>query len=80
MISVSDLPVNYIWDFMAPSDLGVYDVMLLDGNGNLISKVTITVGAPKALEGDISLSKNEVKLGEPMSVTMKGFQVGLQAR
>lgn len=76
MISVSDLPVNYIWDFMAPSDLGVYDVMLLDGNGNLISKVTITIGAPKALEGDISLSKNEVKLGEPMSVTIKGLTDG----
>ena len=71
--AVIDLPANNVWEFEAPTSLGTYEVRLLDGDEKLIASAGITVGAPKAQPGDIKISKAEVKLNEPMSVTVKGL-------
>ena len=73
---VSDLPVGNVWKFTAPSSFGKYEVRLLDFDCNLIAKASFTVGGTKAKEGDIKLSKAEVKLSEPMSVTVNGLTKG----
>lgn len=70
---VANLPSSNIWEYNAPTDLGTYEMALLDINMNLISKVEFTVAAPKAKDGDIKISKTEVKINEPMSVTVKGL-------
>jgi hypothetical protein len=51
-------------------------MLLLDLESNLIDKKEFTVGVPAAKSGDIALSKTEVKLNEPMSVTIKGLTNG----
>ncbi len=70
---VSDLPAGNVFEFSAPYYLGSYEVFLLDWDGNVYDRKELTVGAPKAKAGDITLSKSEVKLNEPMSVTVKGL-------
>lgn len=70
---VSDLPANNVWEFEAPTDLGKYEVRLMDADGNFIAMASFTVGAPKAKTGDITISKTEAKLNEPMSVTVNGL-------
>jgi len=70
---VSSLPANNICEFNAPTELGNYEIWLKDGDGNLMTRAPFSVVAPKAKPGDITVSKNEVKLSEPMSVTVKGL-------
>jgi len=72
-VYISDLPANNIYSFNAPNDLGTYEVLLVDNDYNVIASKTFTVGSPKAQADDIKLSKSEVKLNEPMSVTFKGL-------
>lgn len=72
-IYISDLPSDNVWEFEAPIALGSYELMLLDYEYNVINKVAFTVGSPKAQPGDITLSKAEAKLLEPMAVTVKGL-------
>lgn len=67
------LPANNVCEFDAPWELGTYEVALLDGDMNFIASATFNVGAQKAKEGDIKISKNEVLLNEPMSVTVNGL-------
>lgn len=67
------LPANNVCEFDAPSELGTYEVALLDGYNNYIASATFKVGVPKAKEGDIKISKPEVKINEPMSVTINGL-------
>lgn len=75
-VYVSDLPSSNVYEFTAPSNLGTYEVFLMDLNYNVLDKKEFTVGAQKAMPGDILLSKAEVKLNEPMSVTVKGLTDG----
>ena len=70
---VSNLPASNVWEYNAPTDLGTYEMALLDIDMNLISKVEFTVAAPKAKDGDIKVSKTEVKINEPMSITVNGL-------
>ncbi len=70
---VSDLPANNVWEFEAPDKLGKYEVRLMDADDNFIAAAPFNVGAPKANPGDITISKAEAKLNEPMSVTVKGL-------
>lgn len=70
---VSDLPADNIWEFSAPTALGEYVLYLFDNEENVLDQKAFTVGAPKAQPGDITLSKTEAKLNEPMSVTIKGL-------
>lgn len=70
---VYDLPTGNVYEFSAPYNLGTFEIFLLDWDGNVYDKKEFTVGAPKAKAGDITLSKSEVKLNEPMSVTVKGL-------
>lgn len=70
---VADLPLSNVWEFTAPSNLGDFEVRLLDYDGNLIAAATFSVGAPKANPGDITISKTEAKLNEPISVTINGL-------
>lgn len=72
-MAVADLPANNIWKFEAPNQLGNYEIRLKDGDGNIIARASFSVGAPKAKPGDITVSKSEVKISEPMSVTVKGL-------
>ncbi|NLN47796.1 MAG: hypothetical protein GX154_01580 [Clostridiales bacterium] len=67
------LPANNVCEFNAPSELGTFEVALLDGYNNYIASTTFKVGVPKAKEGDIKISKSQVKLNEPMSVTINGL-------
>ena len=67
------LPANNVCEFDAPRELGTYEVALLDGDMNHIASATFKVVVPRAKEGDIKISKPEVKLNEPMSVTIKGL-------
>ncbi|MDD3705941.1 MAG: hypothetical protein PHC45_07760, partial [Clostridiaceae bacterium] len=70
---VDNLPANNICKFNAPTELGNYEIWLKDGDGNLMTRAPFSVVAPKAKPGDITISKSEVKLSEPMSVTVKGL-------
>ncbi|MCQ1529192.1 S-layer homology domain-containing protein [Lutispora saccharofermentans] len=70
---VINLPESNVWEFNAPTSLGTYEIALIGGDENIIDKVEFTVGAPKAKAGDIKLPKTEVKLNEPMSVTINGL-------
>ncbi len=70
---VDNLPASNICVFNAPAELGNYEIRLKDGDGNFMTKASFSVGAPKAKPGDITISKSEVKLNEPMSVTVKGL-------
>lgn len=70
---LSDLPANNVLEFSAPANLGKYELRLMDGDDNLIATASFSVGAPKANKTDIVLSKSEVKLNEPMSVTINGL-------
>ena len=70
---VDMLPANGTCVFNAPTELGNYEIWLKDGDSNLMARAPFSVGAPKAKPGDIAISKNEVKLSEPMSVTVKGL-------
>ena len=72
-IYVYDLPEDNIYEFRAPNDLGTYEIFLLNWDGSVFNKKEFTVGAQKAKAGDITLSKSEVKLGEPITVTVKGL-------
>ena len=72
-IAVCDLPSNNVWEFDAPDDLGKYELRLMDPDYNLIAKASFSVIAPTAKAGDIKLSKTEVKLNEPMSVSINGL-------
>ena len=72
-VYIIDLPSDNVWEFEAPITLGSYELLLLDYENNLISKAAFTVGSPKAQPGDITLSKAEAKLLEPLSVTVKGL-------
>ena len=71
-----DLPLNNVWKFKAPSKYGNYEVRVFDYDDNLIAKASFSVVGTKAKEGDITLSKNEVLLREPMSVTVNGLTEG----
>lgn len=75
-VYVSDLPTDNVYEFTAPYNIGTYEIFLMDLNYNVIDKKEFFVGAPKAQPGDITLSKTEVKLNEPMSVTVKGLTDG----
>lgn len=68
-----ELPSSNIFDFETPNKVGKYEVRLLDYNYNLFAKASFTVVAPMAGSEDITLSKTELKLYEPMSVTVKGL-------
>jgi len=70
---VYDLPVGNVYEFSVPYNLGSYEVFLIDWDGIVHDKKEFTVVAPKAKAGDITISKSEVKLYEPMSVTVKGL-------
>lgn len=72
-VYISDLPSDNVYEFVSPNYLGAFEMMLLDSENKLIASKEFTVGAPKAQAGDITLSKSEVKLNEPMSVTVKGL-------
>lgn len=69
----NELPSNNIFEFEAPNKVGKYEIRLLDDNYNLFAKTSFVVVAPMAASGDITLSKTELKLYEPMSVTIKGL-------
>lgn len=71
--AVSDLPANYVWEFTAPTNLGKYEVRLMNSDDELIAKASYSVGSTTAKAGDIKLSKSEVKINEPMSVTVNGL-------
>jgi hypothetical protein len=70
---VDSLPASNICEFNAPTELGNYEIWLKDGDGNLMARASFSVGAPKAQPGDITVSKSEVKISEPMSVTVNGL-------
>lgn len=72
-----DLPLNNVWTFRVPSQYGKYEVRLLDYyTSELIASASFSVVGSKAKEGDITVSKNEVLLREPMSVTVNGLTEG----
>jgi hypothetical protein len=70
---VADLPANNVWIFEAPNYYGEYEVRLLDADYNLLSSAAFSVVAPQAGSSDITISKTEVRLREPMSVTVNGL-------
>lgn len=72
-VYVSDIPASNIYGYNVPTSLGTYVVYLMDNAGNVLASTTFTVGSPKAKTGDIALSKSDVKLNEPMSVTVEGL-------
>lgn len=76
-VYVSDLPANNVYEFDAPYGFGEYEAFLMDyDTASVYDKIEFSVGGSKAKEGDITLSKSEAKLNEPMSVTVKGLTDG----
>lgn len=76
LVYVSDLPVNNVWKFKAPYQYGKYEIRLLDYDNNLLASASFSVVGAKAKEGDITISKKEVLLREPISVTVNGLTDG----
>lgn len=72
-VYVSDLPSDNTYEFKAPEDLGTYEMLLLDNENTLLASKTFTVVSQTAAAGDITLSKTEAKLKEPMTVKVAGL-------
>lgn len=70
---VDSLPASNICEFNAPTELGNYEIWLKDGDGNLMTRAPFSVVAPKAKPGDITVSKSEAKISEPISVIVNGL-------
>ncbi|MGE5678223.1 MAG: S-layer homology domain-containing protein [Pseudomonadota bacterium] len=72
-VYVMDLPSDNTYEFAAPEALGTYEMLLLDSENTLLASKTFTVVSQTAVKGDITLSKAEVKLKEPMTVKVEGL-------
>ena len=59
-----------------PYHFGNYEVRVFDGDDNFIASASFSVVGSKAKEGDITISKKEVLIREPMSVTVNGLTDG----
>lgn len=73
---IADLPVDNVLRFKAPYHFGNYEVRVFDGDDNFIASASFSVVGSKAKEGDITISKKEVLIREPMSVTVNGLTDG----
>jgi len=73
---IADLPVDNVLRFEAPYHFGNYEVRVFDGDDNFIASASFSVVGSKAKEGDITISKKEVLIREPMSVTVNGLTDG----
>jgi len=73
---VNELPLNNVYEFDAPYEYGKYELRLLDTDSKLLASASFSVVGSKTKEGDITVSKKEVLLSEPMSVTINGLTDG----